>query len=182
LLARRGKCRWPTKRHPGTDTTGTPSLGRRMFKLSRRTVAALAASFGGFAVPGIVVPNPAAADNKEVAQVVRAEGFVIVFRHCATLPNQTDTDPLNYDVSAAQRNLNDKGKVLAKAFGDAIREIGIPVGKVYTSKCNRAYETSDIADFRDIDQTADLAEGGLVATSITNRRAVHVCQNHTRQA
>jgi hypothetical protein len=151
-----------------------------MFKLSRRTVAALAASFGGFAVPGIVVPNPAAADNKEVAQVLRAEGFVIVFRHCATLPNQADTDPLNYDVIAAQRNLNDKGKVLAKAFGDAIREIGIPVGKVYTSKYSRAYETSDIADFRDIDQTADLAEGGLVATS--NRRAVHVCQNHTRRA
>jgi hypothetical protein len=29
-----------------------------------------------------------------------------------------------------QARLNDKGNVLAKAFGDAIREVGIPVGKV----------------------------------------------------
>jgi hypothetical protein len=45
-------------------------------------------------MPGIVVPSPAADDNKEIAQVVRAGGFVIVFRHGATFPNQADTDPL----------------------------------------------------------------------------------------
>jgi hypothetical protein len=81
-----------------------------MFKLSRRTVVALAVSSGAFAMPGIVVPSPAVADNKEIAQVLRAGGFVIVFRHCATLPNQADTDPLNFDDLAAQRNLNDKGR------------------------------------------------------------------------
>jgi hypothetical protein len=72
--------------------------------------------------------------------------------------------------------------VLAKAFGDAIREVGVPVGEVYISKYSRAYETAAIAGFKDIEKTADLTEGGLVATSITNRRAVHVCQNHTRRA
>ena len=153
-----------------------------MFNLKRGTVAAIAVSFCLFTMLGTAVAGVATEANNDIAQMLRAGGFVIVFRHGATFPNQADTDPLNFDDIAAQRNLNDKGKVLAKAFGDAIREIGIPVGKVYTSKCNRAYETSDIADFRDIDQTADLAEGGLVATSITNRRAVHVCQNHTRRA
>jgi hypothetical protein len=49
---------------------------------------------------------------------------------------------------------------LAKAFGDAIRQVGIPVGKVYTSQFNRAYETTVVAGFKDIEKTADLTEGG----------------------
>jgi broad specificity phosphatase PhoE len=117
-------------------------------------------------MPGIVVPSPAAADNKEIAQVLRAGGFVIVFRHGATFPNQADTHPLHFDDIAAQRNLNDKGNVLAKAFGDAIREVGVPVGKVYISKYSRAYETAAIAGFKDIEKTADVTESGLIATSI----------------
>jgi broad specificity phosphatase PhoE len=120
-------------------------------------------------MPGIVVPSPAAADNKEIAQVLRAGGFVIVFRHGATFPNQADTDPLNFDDIAAQ---NDKGKVLAKAFGDAVRRVGIPVGKVYTSKYNRAYETAVIAGFKDIEKTADLTEGGLVVSPNENNRRI----------
>jgi phosphohistidine phosphatase SixA len=143
-----------------------------MFNLSRRTVAALAVSFGLFAIPGIAVPSPAAADNREIAQVLRAGGFVIVFRHGATFPDQADTDPLNFDDIAAQRNLNDKGKAMAKAFGDAIRQVGIPVGQVYTSKYNRAYETAVIAGFKDIERTADLTEGGLVVSPNENNRRI----------
>jgi hypothetical protein len=40
--------------------------------------------------------------------------------------NQADTDPFNFDNIAKQRNLNDKGKALAKALGDAIRWVGVP--------------------------------------------------------
>jgi hypothetical protein len=103
-----------------------------MPNLSRRTFAALAASVGLFAVIGVAMPNPTA-DNKDIAQVLRAGGFVIVVRHGATFSDQADTDPLNFDNTAAQRNLNDKGEALAKAFGDAVRQVGIPIGKVYTS-------------------------------------------------
>jgi histidine phosphatase superfamily protein (branch 1) len=81
-------------------------------------------------------------------------------------------DPLNFDNIDAQRNLNDKGKALAKAFGDAIRQVGIPVGKVYTSRYNRAYETAVIAGFKDIEKTADLTEGGLVVSPKENDRRV----------
>jgi phosphohistidine phosphatase SixA len=97
---------------------------------------------------------------------------VIVVRHGATFPNKADTDPLNFDNIAAQRNLNDKGKTLAKTFGDAIRQVGIPVGKVYTSKYNRAYETAVIAGFKDIEKTTDLTEGGLVVSPNENNRRV----------
>jgi len=103
---------------------------------------------------------------------LRAGGLVIVVRHGATYPDQADTDPLNFDNIAAQRNLNDKGKALAKAFGDAIRQARIPVGVVYTSKYNRAYETAVIAGFKDIEKTADLTEGGLVVSPNENNRRV----------
>jgi broad specificity phosphatase PhoE len=108
--------------------------------------------------------------DKDLARALRAGDFVIVVRHGATFPDQADTDPLNFDNIAAQRNLNDKGKTLAKAFGDALREAGVPVGKVYTSKYNRAYETAVIAGFQDIEKTTDLTEGGLVVSPNENNR------------
>jgi broad specificity phosphatase PhoE len=142
-----------------------------MSNLSRRTFAALAASVGLFAVIGVAMPNPAA-DNKDIAQMLRAGGFVIVVRHGATFSDQADTDPLNFDNTVAQRNLNDKGKALAKAFGDPVRQVGIPIGKVYTSRYNRAYETAVIAGFKDTEKTADLTEGGLVVSPNENNRRI----------
>ena len=119
---------------------------------------------------GIAVPGPAAADDTE--QALRAGGLVIVVRHGATFADQADTDPLNFENIAAQRNLNDKGKTLAKAFGDALRQGGIPVGEVYTSKYNRAYETAVIAGLKNIEKTADLTEGGLVVSPNENNRRI----------
>jgi phosphohistidine phosphatase SixA len=136
--------------------------------LSRRTVAALAVSLGLLGVLGFAVQSRAATDDNNVVQALRAGGSVIVVRHGATFPDQADTDPLNFDNIAAQRNLNDKGKALAKAFGDAIRQAGVPVGKVFTSKYNRAYETAVVAGFKDIEKTADITEGGLANEN--NRR------------
>jgi broad specificity phosphatase PhoE len=143
-----------------------------MLTLSRRTIAAVAAAVGLFAMLGAVVPGEAAGDSKDVAQVLRTGGLVIVVRHGATFPDQADTEPLNFENVAAQRNLNDKGKALAKAFGESLRLAGIPVGKVYTSKYNRAYETAVIAGFKDIEKTADITEGGLVVSPNEGNRRV----------
>ena len=140
-----------------------------MFSFSRRRFAALAFCIGLCAFPLSASPS-LAADDKEIAQALRAGGLVIVVRHGATFPDQADADPLNFDNVAAQRNLNDKGKALAKAFGDALREAAVPVGKVYTSKYNRAYETAVLAGFKEIEKTADLTEGGLVVSPNENGR------------
>ena len=143
-----------------------------MLKPLRRAVAALAAVIGlsvMLAVAGSTAPAVAAGDE-QIAQALRAGGLVILVRHGATFPDQADTDPLNFDNIAAQRNLNDKGKMLAKQFGDALRQAGVPVGKVYTSNFNRAYETATLAGFTDIEKTADLTEGGLVVSPNENER------------
>lgn len=139
-----------------------------MFTISK-SIAAVVASVGLFAA--FVTAAPAArADDKDIAQALRAGGLVLVVRHGATFPDQADTDPLNFDNIAAQRNLNDKGKALAKAFGNALRQAGVPIGKVYTSKYNRAYETAVIAGFPDIEKTTDLTEGGLIVSPNENKR------------
>ena len=139
-----------------------------MFRMSKSTTALLA--FISLFTTLCIVAPAAYADDRDIAQALRAGGLVIVVRHGATFPDRADTDPLNFDNIAAQRNLNDKGKALAKAFGDALRQARIPVGKVYTSKYNRAYETAVLAGFTDIEKTADLTEGGLIVSPNENNR------------
>jgi len=109
-------------------------------------------------------------DGKQLVESLRSGGYVIVVRHGATFSDQADTDPFNFDDIAKQRNLNEKGKELAKAFGDAIRQVGIPAGEVYTSNFNRAFETAVLAGFKDIEKTTDLTEGGLVVSPDENSR------------
>jgi broad specificity phosphatase PhoE len=117
-----------------------------------------------------VAQTPAAIDDKALATTLRNGGLVILIRHGATFPDQADTDPFHLDNIAAQRNLNDKGKDLAKAFGESIRQVGVPIGRVYTSQFNRAYETAVLAGFKNIEKTADLTEGGLVVSPNENNR------------
>jgi len=139
-----------------------------MFGISKS--AGLVAAFATL-MTALMMSAPAArADDKDLAQALRAGGLVLVVRHGATFPDQADTDPLNFDNIAAQRNLNDKGKALAKSFGDALRQAGVPVGKVYTSKYNRAYETAVIAGFPNIEKITDLTEGGLIVSPNENNR------------
>ena len=140
-----------------------------MSTMSRSVTSALAVLFSVFNVLLAAVPA-AHADDRDIAQALRAGDLVIVVRHGATFPDQADTAPIDFDNIAAQRNLNDKGKALAKTFGDALRQAEVPIGKVYTSKFNRAYETGVIAGFKDIEKTTDLTEGGLIVSPNENSR------------
>ena len=90
--------------------------------------------------------------------------------------------PFNFDNIAKQRNLNAKGKELAKAFGGAVRQVGIPAGKVYSSNFNRAFETAVLAGFNDIEKTADLTEGGLVVSPDENSRRAAALRKMLAQA
>jgi broad specificity phosphatase PhoE len=127
----------------------------------RRNFTAAAIAVGLLAlVPTAGAQTPP--DDATLARALRAGGHVIIIRHGATFTDQADTDPLNFGNIAAQRQLNDKGKALAKAFGGALREAGVPIGKVYTSKFHRAYETATLAGFKDVETTLDLTLGGLI--------------------
>ena len=116
-----------------------------------------------------------AADQSAQAQAewiaaVRQGGHVIVFRHGATHQDQADTDPLNPKNVAQQRQLNDQGRALARAIGDAMRKLKIPVGEVQSSVFNRAVETGTLLGFSAAAPSLDFTEGGLVVTPIENNR------------
>jgi broad specificity phosphatase PhoE len=136
----------------------------------KRIFAALTLTCGFLANLPAFAQGTSTIEDKTLATALRGGGFVIVVRHGATFPDQADTDPFHLDNVAAQRNLNDKGMALAKAFGESLRLVGIPVGHVYTSKFNRAYETAVLAGFKNIEKTADLTEGGLVVSPNENNR------------
>src|ERR1700745_985902 len=106
--------------------------------ISRRNLASFAAACGLLALLPLAAVAQPAGDDKALARALRAGGHVILVRHGATFPDQADTDPLHPENIAAQRNLNDNGKALAKGFGQALRDGGVPVGKVYTSRFNTA--------------------------------------------
>jgi broad specificity phosphatase PhoE len=93
-----------------------------------------------------------------------------VFRHGSTNRDQADTDPLHHDNVAKQRLLSEHGRKMAKEIGESFRKLGIRIGKVYTSRFNRAVETGKLISGGEVTASIDLTEGGLVVTPIENDR------------
>ena len=87
---------------------------------------------------------------------------MIVVRHGATHPDQADTDPLNLDNVAKQRQLNDKGRADAKAVGEVFRGAAVPIGKSYSSRVFRAVETARLIGGKEPQAMLDITEGGQV--------------------
>ena len=109
-------------------------------------------------------------DMKALVAELQQGGYVIVFRHGATNRDQADTDPLHPDNIAQQRLLSEQGITVAKQVGEAFKKLGIPLGKAYTSKFNRAVETGKLVSGGDVTSSLDITEGGLVVTPIENDR------------
>jgi len=84
--------------------------------------------------------------------------------------DQADTDPLNLKNVAQQRQLNDEGRAQARAMGEAVRKLKIPVAQVQTSMFQRAVETAMLMGFGNVTASVDITEGGLVVTPIENNR------------
>jgi len=134
-----------------------------MTPLARRTIL----------LTGLLALLPASAhaqSRPDWIDAVRQGGHVIVIRHGATFADQADTDPLNPKNVAAQRQLNDKGRELAKSIGDSMRKLGIPVTQMTTSMFQRAVDTGQLLGFGDPTTTADVTEGGLVVSPNENNR------------
>ena len=112
-------------------------------------------------------PKP---DHAALSTELQRGGHVIVIRHGATHANQADLAPLNPEGPAAQRQLNDKGRDAAKAFGAALKTLGVPVGKTYTSRFNRAFETALLAGLADAEKSSDFTEIGMVVSPNENAR------------
>ena len=110
-------------------------------------LALLCALLGFLPVAANSQPAPSQA---EWINALRQGGHVIVFRHGATYSDQADTDPLNIKNVAAQRQLNDDGRALAKSIGESMSKLRIPVGQVQTSMFQRAIDTGALLGFGEV--------------------------------
>jgi broad specificity phosphatase PhoE len=92
-------------------------------------------------------------------------GYVIVLRHGATDPRQQDAYPLNYEDMMGQRQLSEQGKEVARQMGAALSTLGIPIGKVFTSRLNRAVETGRLVAGKDVIWNEELNDSGMGSVS-----------------
>jgi broad specificity phosphatase PhoE len=115
-------------------------------------------------------------DVPALVAALKQGGHVIVLRHGATNRDQADTDPLNHGNMTQQRLLSPQGKDVARQMGAALRALGIPLGQIYTSKFQRAIETGMLVSEREVVQSLDITEGGLVVSPLENDRRAAALQ------
>jgi hypothetical protein len=86
-----------------------------------------------------------AAPDSALLEKLRAGGYVLYMRHASTDFSQNDSNSRSFEDCANQRNLTDKGRAEARAVGEHIKRLRIPVGEVLASPFCRTMETARLA-------------------------------------
>ncbi len=93
--------------------------------------------------PSLILAQPSDADLVEALQ---RGGHVILMRHAASPHDAPDAATANADNPNRERQLDQEGRETAKAMGEALRRLEIPVGPVLSSPTYRALETARYLD------------------------------------
>jgi hypothetical protein len=96
------------------------------------------------AVLCIALPSAAEVDPSIVKELRRG-GYVLYMRHASTDFSQNDARMTSYEDCATQRNLTEKGRTEARAIGEHLKRLGIPIGEVVASPYCRTMETARLA-------------------------------------
>ena len=115
-----------------------------------------------------ITPNAVGKSSHALETLLGGGGYTMYLRHTNTNKSDTDTVPLELTNCAAQRNLNDEGRELARRIGAAFVQKRIPVGPVYASEFCRTTETAQIA-FGKVTQLSALT--GITALGAPERLA-----------
>jgi len=100
----------------------------------------------------------------ELLQELRKGGYILYFRHTATDFSKNDDAMTSFEDCASQRNLTEAGRAQARAIGEAIRALAIPVGKVIASPYCRTLETGMLI-FGRAEKSGDVRGGPGTANS-----------------
>jgi hypothetical protein len=121
-----------------------------------RSSAIALALVATLAVPaGAQTPSGAA-----LAAALRHGGYVIVMRHAhapEALPSAAEADRANGN---RERQLDAAGRASAKAMGEAMRALHVPVGAVWSSPTYRARETARLAGLQAPRIAPELGDNG----------------------
>lgn len=133
-------------------------------------------------LPMVVFSRAQAADTGWL-ESVRKGGYVIVIRHGLTTSDKTDpmANPAKADSKAdsmsnmakkgtGERQLSEEGRAQAKAIGEAMHKLSIPVGVVMTSPLQRAVDTGTLLGYGTTTTNPDLGESGPALSPEENAR------------
>lgn len=82
--------------------------------------------------------------GSDLVEALRDGGHVLYLRHTQTPEDGTD-EPGSLGDCSRQRSLDETGRADARALGEAVRELGVPVGEVLASPYCRTVETAELA-------------------------------------
>jgi phosphohistidine phosphatase SixA len=105
------------------------------------------------------------ADISRIVLMLKQGGYVLVLRHGATDDSQKDVYPFVFNDMKKQRQLSDQGRQVAREMGAALKTLGISIGKIYSSKLNRAIETGSLMFGAQITPVNDLTDSGAGGAS-----------------
>jgi len=130
-----------------------------MKQLLKRTSMLLALSIViSFGLPSALAQTSIPSDA--LVKALRQGGYVIVMRHAASPRTTPDKATANPDNPNQERQLDAAGRASAKAMGQAMRDLKIPVGDVLVSPTYRARETAKLAEWTQAKPVAELGDGG----------------------
>jgi phosphohistidine phosphatase SixA len=98
--------------------------------------------------------------GKELIAALRSGGYVILMRHASsprTTPEAAQADVENVQ---RERQLDDEGRTSARAMGEALRRLHIPIGEVLSSPTYRALQTTKLAQLGQPRTFEELGDGG----------------------
>lgn len=108
------------------------------------------------AVENPSVPTEAALlEGQALGDLLRRGGNVIFFRHAATDMSQADSDVQNLENCQTQRNLSEQGRTDARAIGEVVQALAIPIGQGLASPYCRTLETARLV-FGHVEPSRDL--------------------------
>jgi phosphohistidine phosphatase SixA len=76
---------------------------------------------------------------------LRQGGYVLVMRHASSPLATPDKDTADPENTALERQLDESGRETAREMGIAMKQLGIPIGTVFSSPAYRALETVRLA-------------------------------------
>ena len=106
-----------------------------------------------------------------LAKNLKSGGYVIVMRHASSPRETPDQQTANADNLNHERQLDEVGRSSAKAMGEALRRLKIPVGHVFSSPTYRALETIRLLGLPTPTVVPELGDGGQSMQGATKAQA-----------
>jgi len=103
----------------------------------------------------LTLPNRARAEPALWARL-REGGLVLLVRHAQTVSGTGDPSGFRLDDRTTQRNLDERGRAQARAWGALLRAERVPVGRALTSAWCRCIETAELIGMAPVERFAPL--------------------------